>query len=414
MVWDIIFWLSLVAGLVIGGTFFRDLGDVSQMVMKVKRDKMIRAIRNEKRTTIFGLGLLVVMAIAHLGFGAGPAWAFWLTVALVSLFFGFPYVWLHVGLRHQRDKAQYYNLDEARKFINPSTSVLVIENAGDARAHSDYDLSRPHLASTPDGLGGEKNVIIAYCSMANLGMGYKAEIEGRRLEVDVLAQHGNNLLLRDKETGEPIQHIYGQRICDLAPSSDGQSHCDLTAGRVGMPFWPTFRMSFRAFQKAYPHGTVFLNKPVGNPLLRLIDMVIDAVLAVSLAQHHREEAPIMDNMTHYDDRLPNKTYIWGIEIRGDAVAYTEDFVFEHDCVINAKIGGRAIVVAYDVKMESLGFWFNDSSQAVTRIDFWGKSDQGQLERVEMLRPGMFWHVWAEYFPNTDLNRINEQSEASTI
>ena len=35
-----------------------------------------------------------------------------------------------------------------------------------------------------------------------------------------------------------------------------------------------------------------------------------------------------------------------------------------------------------------------------------QSDQGQLQRVEMLRPGMFWDVWAEYFPNTDLNRIN--------
>lgn len=90
MLWDIVFWLSLVAGLVIGGIFFRDLGDVSQMVVQVNRDKMIRAIRNEKRNTIIGLGLLAVMAIAHLGFGSGPAWAFWLTVALVSVFFWFP------------------------------------------------------------------------------------------------------------------------------------------------------------------------------------------------------------------------------------------------------------------------------------------------------------------------------------
>ena len=65
----------------------------------------------------------------------------------------------------------------------------------------------------------------------------------------------------------------------------------------------------------------------------------------------------------------------------------------------------SLVVAYNVKIESLGFWYNDSSQPVAQIDFWGQSDQGQLEPVEMLRPGGFWHVWAEYFPNTDINRM---------
>lgn len=246
---------------------------------------------------------------------------------------------------------------------------------------------------------------MSYCAMANLGMGYKAEMDGRKLDIDVLAQHGNNLLLRDKATNEPIQHIYGQRVCDMAPPTDGKSHCELTAGRTGMPIWPTFRMSFRAFQKAYPDGTVFLNKPVANPLLRLIDMMIDALFSVSLARQRRENAPIIDNMTHSDDRMPNKTYIWGIEINGDAVAYTEDFVFEQDNIVNATLGGRAIVVTYHPKLEGLGTWDNDSGQPVAHVDFHGRSDQGQLTRVESLRPGMFWHAWAEYFPNTDINRM---------
>lgn len=42
--------------------------------------------------------------------------------------------------------------------------------------------------------------------------------------------------------------------------------------------WSTLRMSFRGFQKAYPEGTVFLNKPFANPLLRLFDMVIETQL----------------------------------------------------------------------------------------------------------------------------------------
>lgn len=126
------------------------------MFLKVKRSNMLRAIRNKHRTMMIGLGLATVMTIAHLAFGAGSPWAFWPALALVALFYGFPYVWVHIGLRNQQDKAQYYSIEEARGLINPSTSMLVIENAGVARAHSDYDLSRPHLASSPDELGGEK------------------------------------------------------------------------------------------------------------------------------------------------------------------------------------------------------------------------------------------------------------------
>lgn len=50
-------------------------------------------------------------------------------------------------------------------------------------------------------------------------------------------------------------------------------------------------------------------------------------------------------------------------------------------------------------------WYNDSGRPVTEIDFFGMSDQGQLRRVETLKPGMFWHVWVEYFHHTDINRV---------
>ena len=46
-------------------------------------------------------------------------------------------------------------------------------------------------------------------------------------------------------------------------------------------------------------------------------------------------------MTHYNYRLPNKTHAWGIEINGDSVAYTKGFIFEHDNIVNATIGGGA-------------------------------------------------------------------------
>ena len=120
----------------------------------------------------------------------------------------------------------------------------------------------------------------------------------------------------------------------------------------------------------------------------------------------------MDNMTHFDDRLLNKTYVWGVTVGNDAVCWTDDFVVEHGNVVNATVGGRAVVVAWDPKFESLGVWYNDSGVPVTRCDFWGDSDQGKLKRVETLRSGLFWHVWVEFFPSTDINRIGDLAAAS--
>jgi len=395
MIWNIFFWLGLALSLGIGFVYFRDLGDVSQMFLKVKRGNMIRFIRNEYRFLATGLVAAVVMAVAHLGFGVGPDWLFWATLALIAILYGFPWVWVHLGLRNQIDSARFYSIDEAKKYVAPASQVLVIEKNGKARAHPDYELLRPHLAGNDDGLDGE-NVVMTYCAMANLGIGYTPEIEGEKLELEVLAQHGNNLILRDNTTNEPIQHIYGQR------ERDGKSS-------PGMKPWPTFRMSFQGFQKAYPQGEVFLNRPSPNPFLRLLDMVTDLAFSIGINRQHREQNPVMDNMSHTDDRLPTKTYVWGINIEDDAVCYTQDFIVENGNLVNAMIGGRPVVVAWDPIHESLGAWYNDSGNPVTHIDFFGISDQGQLTRVETLKPGLFWHVWVEFFRDTDINRTHKVS-----
>jgi len=398
MFWNSVFWLGLIFSLGMGVLYFRDLGDVSQVLLKVKRSNMVRFIRNEYRFIGAGLAAAVLMALAHLGFGSGPDWLFWTALLLVAILYGFPWVWVHLGLRNQMDSARFYGIEEAKKYVAPDSPVLVIENNGKARAHPDYELLRPHLAGNAEGLDGE-NVIMTYCAMANLGLGYAPEIEGESLDLEVLAQHGNNLILRDNTTNEPIQHIYGQR------ERDGRQG-------PGMKPWPTFRMSFRGFQKAYPDGEVFLNRPSSNPVLRLLDMVTDPIFALGIGRQHREEKPVMDNMSHSDDRLPNKTYVWGINIGNDAVCYTRDFIVENGNLVNATVGGRVVVIAWNPVYESLGAWYRDSDLRVNQIDFFGVSDRGTLKRVETLKPGLFWHVWVEFFAETEINRMDDSGQAS--
>ena len=125
MFWDIVFWASLLAAIAIGGLFFRDLGDVSQMFFKVKREDMLRAIRNEPRTLKLGMGLAAIMIASHLLFDGGSPWAFWVGLAFTALFFGFPFIWLHIALRNQQGIARFYSIEEARKFTNPEVEGIL-------------------------------------------------------------------------------------------------------------------------------------------------------------------------------------------------------------------------------------------------------------------------------------------------
>jgi hypothetical protein len=405
MLGNVLFWLGLGVSLVIGFLYFRDLGDVSQMLIRVKRENMLRFIRNEYRLLAIGLGTLALATIVHFGLDGGPRWVWWVAVLLCAVLYGFPYIWVHVGLRNQKDSARYYSIEEAKEHVSPSSQVIVIENNGVARAHPQAQLMRPHLAGNDEGLDGE-NVVMTYCAMANLGMGYTPKVEGEKLELEVLAQHGNNLVLRDNETGEPIQQIYGFREADAAPKEETEGAACPLRPTLAMKPWPTFRMTFRGFQKAYPEGTVFINKPPSNPILYLFDMVLEMVFSSSIDRQHRENKPIMDNMTHYDDRLPNKTYVWGVSLDDDAVCWTDDFVVEQGNVVNAEVGGHPLVLAWHPRYESLGVWHNDTGEPVTEIDFFGNTPSGRLKRVEALRPGLFWHVWVEFFPHTDINRVS--------
>lgn len=396
MLAEILHWTLLVTGTAISLRYFRDMGDITQAVFNVQRRNIIFAIRNEGRLLGVALACLVGAAALGIGFDAGlpPIWtaAFFLGAFLIS----WPWIWIHVGLRNQQKTARYFSIAEARNFIRPETSVFVVENNGAARAHTDFQMGRPHIAGTPEGLGGDQ-IIMTYCSLAHLGQACKPELDGKPISLEVMGQHGNNLIFKDKATDEPIQQIYGTRECD---------------GRwaeAKMPEVPTFRMTFRGFQKAFPDGEAFLNPIVPfskNPLLCFFDNLVEAIFAWGLTPHHETEALLFETMDHEDDRLPRKELVWGISIDGDSAAFTEQFVRERGNLLNTTVGGRKIVLSWDESCESLGAWYNTGEEDVSSIDIHGKSDQGDLARVEGLKAGLYWCVWINYFPESNLNRLD--------
>lgn len=396
MLAEILHWTLLVTGIALSLRYFRDMGDITQAVFNVQRRNIIFAIRNEGRLIVVALACLAGAATLGIGFEAGirAIWssAFFLGAFLIS----WPWIWIHVGLRNQQKTARYFPIAEARNFIRPETSVFVVENNGEARAHTDFQMGRPHIAGTPEGLGGDE-IIMTYCSLAHLGQACKPEFDGKPVSLEVMGQHGNNLIFKDEASGEPIQQIYGTRECDGRWSE------------TRMPEVPTFRMTFRGFQRAFPEGEVFLNPIVPfnkNPLLCFFDNLVEAIFAWGLTPHHETEALLFETMDHEDDRLPRKELVWGVSIDGDSAAFTEQFVRERGNLLNATVGGHKIVLVWDETCEALGAWYNTSEGDILSIDIHGKSDQGDLSRVEGLKAGLYWCVWINYFPESDLNRLS--------
>lgn len=109
-----------------------------------------------------------------------------------------------------------------------------------------------------------------------------------------------------------------------------------------------------------------------------------------------------------DPRLPTKSYVWGVNIGSDATCWTDEFIVEQGNVVNAEVGGNSLVVVWDPIYESLNVFVNDTGKPVEGVDFFGQTIDGkQFQRSADVKPGLFWHVWAEFFPHSDINRVGQ-------
>lgn len=273
-------------------------------------------------------------------------------------------------------------------------SMIVLETDQGARAYTDYYLLQPHVVEAGTIKGEE--VIMTYCGLTNMGIAYSPVIGDQRLDLRAMTQLRNNLVMADSNTGEPIQQFWGtlERDGEHGPA---------------MKQWATTRMPFGSFRKLYPDGKVFINgirQQSGNPLVRAFDTAIrDGMMvhAVRTLQWQSNE-PAFPTIKEFDDRLPRKELVYGLNVGDDYVAYTKDFIDDNDDLLNVEIGNRPVVIYYDREFDSVAAYYNDSGNPVTSVDLFGNSDQGKLERIETMKSAVFWFIWYDFNRSTDVNR----------
>ncbi len=398
----VVFWSSMLIALAGSFFIFKDLADVSQWVVQSARETTMTVWYNRIPIALVSIVAFVIGSVVWFRTRVSIGWKAYTTIALVVggfLFSGM--INPHIMMRPRQDNSVWVTVEQAKRYIRADESVIVYEIDGVARAHADQQVLRPHVAGAEP--VNDQEVVMTYCGLTNLGMAYVPEIDGEKLELAPLTQLENNLVLVDHKSGEPIQQLWGKKEADVVAGVES-----------GMAEYPTFRMPFDRFAEAYPDGEVFINDYLvadmratflENPVLYTYDRTMEFIFNTAIKVQKSWDKPVFPTIEHYDDRLPNKALVWAFDIEGDYVAYTEEFVRESGNIVNVAVGGEPVVIAYDEQYESLGVYYNITGEEVISIDFFGETDSGEvLPRVETLKAGAFWVVWANFFPDTDVNR----------
>lgn len=407
----IAFWLLMLVAQVGAFILFKDLADISQWWVQSTREFTMSVWYQRWPISLITLGALalsfIVWRLNPTLIGKGL-----FSVLAILCVFNWYSGFLNTKLMFRPklgDEALFVNVDEAPRYLEEmyhaaydrdefqsadEIGVLVLETDQGARAYTDYYLLQPHVVEAGS-IGGEE-VVMTYCGLTNMGIAYSPVIGDQPLKLRAMTQLRNNLVMADANTGEPIQQFWGtlERDGEQGPA---------------MKQWPTLRMPFGSFRKLYPEGKVFINgirQQSDNLLVRAFDYLIrDGMMvhAVRTLQWQSDD-PAFPTINEFDERLPKKQLVYGINIGDDKVAYTKEFVQQQGNLINVQIGGRDLVILYDETYDSVAAYYNDTGTAIGYVNLFGESDQGHLRRVETLKSAVFWFIWYDFNKSTDVNR----------
>ena len=406
-----LFWILMLIAQGCAFILFKDLADISQWWVQSTREFTMAVwyLRWPLAiTTLIALAAAIYLRHRNRQILSTPLVALLAVVCLFNWYSGFLNTKLMFRAKLGGD-ALFVSTDKAPEYLKEmlhasydkepfnsvdEINVMVLETDQGARAYTDYYMLQPHVADAGT-IEGEE-VVMTYCGLTNMGIAYSPVIGEQPLKLRAMTQLRNNLVMADSNTGEPIQQFWGtlERDGEHGPA---------------MKQWATIRMPFGSFRQLYPDGKVFINgirQQSNNPLVRAFDTLIrDGMMvhAVRTLQWQSNE-PAFPTIKQFDERLPRKQLVYGLNIGNDYVAYTKQFIDTHGDLLNVRIGDRPVVIYYDEKFDSVAAYYNHSNQPINSVDLFGNSDQGKLKRVETLKNAVFWFIWYDFNKTTDVNR----------
>ncbi|MCM8854790.1 MAG: DUF3179 domain-containing protein [Candidatus Thiodiazotropha sp.] len=406
------FWLAMFLAQAGAFILFKDLADISQWLIQSSREFTMSVWYNRHILAAVSVGLLVAALIIR---GTSRAVCSASLLTLLVFLFAFNYYSGMINpklmFRAQQFEAKFVPVNEASDYLKESLDkarfsedgyasvddieVLVLETDKGAYAYTDYYLLQPHVVK--GGMVDGEEVIMTYCGLTNLGIAYSPVIGDQKLDLTVMTQLKNNLVLFDKNSGEAIQQLWGSM--------------ERNPDKGRMKEWPTIRMPFASYRTLYPQGKVFVNEIPAireHPLLALWDrMVRHGMMHPAVSwQHDSPDTPTFPTIQYKDQRLPMKQMIYALNVGDDYVVYTKEFLSQLEGPLNVEIGNRMVVIDYNTEFNAVTAFFNDTHNPVRQVDVFGRTASGlNLERVNTLKSNLFWFIFAEFYPHTDVNRV---------
>ena len=258
-------------------------------------------------------------------------------------------------------RAEYVSVAVADRALTDEDVIYAVEINGETRGFPQEHMKIPHIAGAT--IGG-KNVVMTFCALSNLPVVFDQTVGPNFADLRVLLQTHNNLIMSDRQSGEVIQQITGR-----AEFSD----------RV-LTQYPNTMLSWRAFKRAYPDAQVFL-----YPFDRKLDEIILAIFEEPLKRQFSEaHGPMFPTLALADQRLSNKAQVWGVDVGGEQAAFTREFLIANP-EFTFDLGGKSLVITYDT--------------ALATAKLFDRTPEG---KHLPMHNGVFWMVWAHWFPATQV------------
>jgi hypothetical protein len=347
-------------------------------------------------------------AVAGVVGAASPGWH-WVvlvTIAMLAMMFWSGYV---PYVMRPPEGPRILSAEEADALVGEDDIVLGVAHQDEARAYSRDLIARPHYYN--DTVGGQP-FTVSYCILCNSGMAFKSELDGRPMALKCVTAFNNNIIYREPATRNFIQQL------------DGAVFAGPDAGKQLAPF-PVLQMTWGEWKRLHPE-TSFYHAPHRTVRDRLVGAMLKWMIPVpKLAARKTPWHRIRGRL---DDRLPAMSFVLGIEIGGERVAYPLSGLSENP-VINDTVGGAPIVVLYDRARDAAAVFAREIDGKATTFEFgpdggfvdaatgsrWdltGAAHEGAFANRRLAPVAhynkLFWFSWALFKPDT---RIGPQAAA---
>ncbi len=293
-------------------------------------------------------------------------------------------------------KPEFVSASDARLDYNEPVLGLIVN--GESRAYSVYLMNHHEIVNDKI---GDKAFVVAWCPLANLAVVYDRVIDGKEYTFGVSGNLlKNTLVMFDYETESLWPIVYGEAV-----------QGELTGKKLNK-FPGCQKVPWGAWEELHPNTLVLSyrgSRTVGHDVYK---------------SYHKNSDTGVHPPKDIDKRLGVKTNIIGIEVSDKHKAYP--FYLFNDTVIQTdefqglnllvyKSNDSETIMVYDRKINGVVVDFEKSkgyATDVTTNTTWdlengigisGSMKGKKLQSLKFLT--LYWFVWADYFPNTELFEI---------